>query len=639
MKVSTKTRLQFVIVLLTIFGSPFCGMSQELSDVYQDKSHFSLAFNAERSYRVYLPEGYGNDTKDYPVIYYFHGYGGRHYKDYNALLEYDMIGELVEKYQVILVMWDGRMIESEHRPYNIGCPEHIRFQVQMKDYFIELVAHIDSTYNTMTDREHRAIIGYSMGGLMSFFIAGKYPDMISAAVNMTGSNEFNIGFPDNNTLYPLRYTFANLKDVKTRLHNSSVGELSSQNREVYSGALWEGDMDIEYWEFPGGHKVDDKGKTDVFEMAMNFVDRAYKTPKDRNVQWSHYDLYSNFNVWDYSIESNKSKPGFIFLRNVSESGFGFYTKKWLPIAPSLDDLKATITTAAIYEPGAEYQIQHYRQLDGQLIYTSKKANNEGRLDFELDGKGHEIGIYKNNQNHKLIYVGYSLEDDRRLIRVGEENKLILQLANIGGEIDESKEITFTLKSTDRSVTTGKETYTFYPTASGSRMLSSEPIILKCSKQPPNDAAPAVVKIVLTISYDSQVFKEEFDVPVFFDVSEFENLLIDDGVLVNDAVFGVGNGDGVASPGEQVMIYTNGYRTQLFYDDPYIEVDNELQYVTNLIAKWDCDGMTASSIIKIAEDCPDDYEIKVLAKFETKDYNPIIRRFFWGYVNIKTFKNK
>ncbi len=633
MKIVIKTNFPFTIILLAIFGSPFCCISQELTNEFQDKSHFSQTFDAQRSYRVYLPEGYENG-KNYPVTYFFHGWGGRHFKDDNALLEYEMIGELVDKYQVILVMWDGRIIESEHRPYNIGCPEQVIFQVQMKDYFLELVAHIDSTYNTFTNREHRAIIGYSMGGIMSFFIAGKYPDMISVAVNMTGSPEFNIGYPNNNTLYSLRHTFANLKDLKIRFHNSSAGELSGQNREVYKGALWQGGMDIEYWEFPGGHKVDERGETDVFEMAMNFVDKAYKKPKIRNDQWSHYDLYSNYKVWDYAVFSNKTTSGFTYLRNVSKDGFGFHSRKWLPIAPPLDNLTATIATAAIYEPGAKYQIQQYQQRDGKVKSTTKKATNKGKLNFELDGNGHEIGIYKNGGNPKLTYVGYSLENDKRLIRVGEENKLIVQLANLGEELDKSKKITLTIKSTDRSVTTDKETYSLLPVSFGSRLINTEPIILRCNKQAPNDAEPSVVKITLTISYDSLVFNEEFDVPVFFDVPQFENLTIDDGVLVKNGVFGLGNGDGEVSPGEQVMVYANGYRTQLFYDDPYIKVLEENQNAENLTAKWSCDGTTISSIIKIAENCPDNYEIKILAKYETKDFMPITRRCFWGFVNLK-----
>lgn len=624
----------FVLVLLiTLNGMSAC-MSQSVTHPYQDESHFSQTFGTDRYYRVYLPEGYSKMKKNYPVTYFFHGYGGRHFEDYNALLEYDMLGELVNKYQMILVMWNGRIIESKHMPYNIGCPEHISSHIQMKDYFPELVAHVDSTYNTLTDREHRAIIGYSMGGFMSFFMAGKYPDMIGAAVNMTGSPEFYVGYPDDNTLYSLRHTFANLKDVKTRLHNSSTGELSSQNREVHKGALWQGEMDYEYWEFPGGHKVDEKGETVVFEKAMNFVDRAFQKPKHREAHWSHYDLYPEFKVWDYSVVSNKTTPGFTYLRNVSPDGFGFYTKKWLPLAPAIDDFSAFVATAAIYEPGAEYQILHYQQQGGRLKSITKRADNEGRLNFELDGKGHEIGICKNTLNPRLTFVDYSLENNQRLIRVREENKMTIKLVNLGGEFDSSKKISLKLESTDNSVSTEMETYPVLPTGLSSGIVNSVPIIFKCNKQTTTDGEPSVIKFVLTISYDSQVFHEEFDAPVFFNVLEFGNLSFDDGVFVKDSVFGEGNGDGIVSPGERILIYASGHRTQLFHDDPYVEFSSENQVLENLPAKWNCDGTTASSIVKIAKDCPDGHIINFLAKYETKDYMPIVRKVYWGRISVK-----
>lgn len=630
MKASIKIGYGLFLILISC---SFHSISQQLSNAYQDKSHFSKTFDSERNYRIYLPKEYGNDSKDYPVIYFFHGYGGRHDQDYNALLEYEMIGQLVDKYKVILVMWDGRIAEDLHRPYNIGCPEDVKFQIQMKDYFPELVTYIDSSYRTKTDREHRAIIGYSMGGFMSFFIAGKYPDMISAAVNMTGSPEFHVGYPDNNTLYSLRHTFENLKDVKTRLHNSSVGELSSQNREVHKGALWQGNVDYEYWEFPGGHKVDNNGETDVFEMAMSFVDRAFRKPTPIEKQWSHYDLYADFDIWDYSVKSNKKSSGFTYLRNVSKDGFGFYTKKWLPIAPPLVGFNASIVTAPVYEPKAEYQIRHYMHESGQLKLMTKKADSDGRLSFELDGQGHEIGISKNEQQPRLVLVNPDLGNGKKMIRVGEENKMVLQLVNLGGELDESKKVSFKLKATDGSISTDKEAYTLSP-STNTRILSSEEVVLSCYKQAPTDGEPSNVKIVLSIGYDSLTYKEEFDMPVFFDVPQFEEITLDDGKMVKDAVFGTGNGDGIVSPGEQIMIYTSGHRTKLFYDDPYIEVLKETQHTESLPAKWSCDGITTSSIIKIADNCPDNYEIKLLAKYETKDYMPITRRCLWGSVNIK-----
>ena len=44
-----------------------------------DTTHFSKVFEEVRHYRIFLPPDYFSQAeKRYPVIYYFHGYGGRY---------------------------------------------------------------------------------------------------------------------------------------------------------------------------------------------------------------------------------------------------------------------------------------------------------------------------------------------------------------------------------------------------------------------------------------------------------------------------------------------------------------------------------------------------------------------------------
>src|SRR5882672_252601 len=152
-----------IIACTTIlfFFSVITGRSQNLADSkpYFDLEHESKVFGHKKLYRLYLPQGYAPSSKHYPVIYFFHGWGGRHFKDDNAKLEYVKLKTLIDKYQVILVMWDGNVDLSEPQPYNVGNYDEVKFNEQMKDYFPELIAHIDSTYRTLTDKQHRGIIG------------------------------------------------------------------------------------------------------------------------------------------------------------------------------------------------------------------------------------------------------------------------------------------------------------------------------------------------------------------------------------------------------------------------------------------------------------------------------------------------
>ena len=117
----------------------------------------------------------------------------------------------------------------------------------------------------------------------------------------------------------------------------------------------------------------------------------------------------------------------------------------------------------------------------------------------------------------------------------------------------------------------------------------------------------------------------------YDVPEFVNLGIDDG---DSEIFGSGNGNNIAEPGESILIYEISHvphRLRLFYDDPYI--DDERLYVDLQPDKWG-DGYALSSVIHISEDCPIGHEIKFLARYEVKEWKTIKRNVTWGTLTIK-----
>lgn len=600
---------------------------------FTDLTHFSQVFNKNKGYRIYLPEGYQESNKRYPVIYYFHGWGGRHYKNYSENFGFELIGDLVDKYQAILVMWDGSMEETELRPYNIGYHKDMKYKAQMKDYFLELINHIDITYKTKSDRNSRGIVGHSMGGFMAFYMAGKYPDKICAAVDNAGSTEFFIGFPENYSLYPIRYTFDNLKDVQIRLHNSSVGELTSLNDEIHNAAKLEGNLKYEYWKFDGGHRMDKPGETESLDKAMNFIVNAFRNPIPLKEKWSHYDLYNDFKVWGYSIYSNKDQPGFLFLQDVSESGFGFYTKKWLPNGASLTDFHSTIITKNSYEPYTNYFIKDYNFKEKTVLKNIVKSDSLGQLQFNLNSDGHEIGIYKEEGEPKLTFIDYVIGKKNKMLYVGQENKLRLKVLNLGKSVKSSQKVYISLSSNDKSTT-------FMPSKIEGDLDSNGHVSLPdikvfCAKKATIDGTPPEVRITLKLNFGDVLTEEEFEVPVFYDVPFFDKLTIDDGIFLRDSIMGKGNGDKVVSPGEEIMIYTDGHRTQLYYDDPY--VIQEKLFDETLPAIWTEDGITLSSIIKISEDCPDNHQILFLAKYETKSHMPIVRTVYWGKINMKVVK--
>lgn len=585
----------------------------------KDNTHFSKVFNREKPYRIFLPSDYYTSQNRYPVIYYFHGNKGNHE------LNIEGVEKLVKDNSVILVAWNGRSVESDPRPYNIGNHSNINYQVQFKDYFLELVNYIDTKYRTLTDRANRAVIGHSMGGIMSFFLAGKYPDMIGTAVNSKGSPEFFIGYPENHTLYNVRYMFKNLHGVRLRFTNGTNCELANLNNEVNSGALNEKGLDYTYQIYKGGHSQSPSEFIDNF----NFIISSFKNPLPNPKRWTHADLYPNFDVWGYEIRSNLDESGYIELKGVTKGGMTISTKKWQPDGPLIPGVKIDIRTSAIYIPETIYTIMDYNVTTGHTIEYEVKSDAEGKIKFSVDFEKHQIGIKRKETPAELVFSSYKVNDKGLFLTQNEENNLRIQLFNRGGSIGKGLKITMTTNT--EGVTIANPTIEINDIPAGNAIWLDKVFKVTANNKPTIDGSPFKIRFNLIVSDDNnQIWIDEFDAPVFYNVPEFTNIGIDDG---DSEIFGHGNGDNIADPGESVMIYeiTNGsHRLRLYYDDPYI--DSERLYDEIQPDKWG-DGYSLSSIIHIADNCPPGHKIKFLANYEVKDWKAIRRDVFWGTFTI------
>lgn len=471
---------------------------------------------------------------------------------------------------------------------------------------------------------------------MAYFLAGKYPDKVAAAVNMTGSPEFFVGYPTDHTLYPIRYTFSNLREVKLRFHNSTADELTALNTEVQQGALWDGHPNFEYWQFVGGHVVDLPGKTDVFEKALNFVSNAFKNPEAEPSTWSHYDIYSGFELYNYNVTSDKKEPGFIFLRHVNQHGFGVYTHRWLPTGPPLTACNIEVTTAPIYPSSTMYKVIQFDGNGNVLSDNPQQTDENGSLRINTDQKGYEIGIYRDADTYDFICASYAINSNQRLLRAGVSNEMTLTLVNRGGMMSAPESLKVTLVPTDSAVDVQPKTQSVE--RSDKRVTRTAPFNVTVSKNGPTNGAPSELKFKVLIASNDLTFTDEVIVPVIYDVPQFETLLVDDGHEVSDSsgVHGKGDGNGTVSPGEQIMLYSNGHRLRVYTDDAFVESEKEIQVDEVLPAKWP-DGFTLSSVIKVSDKCPDGHLIEGVGSYETKGYMPIDRKVTWGKVAIKVKK--
>ncbi len=127
-------------------------------------------------YDIYLPAGYNSGELRYPVVYFLHGLGGNETSDSGVVS--DSMADAIEKGLIrpaIAVFANGyensRWADSKDgkKPAETNV---IR----------ELIPHIDATYRTIADREHRVVTGFSMGGLGAVMYGTKSPEVFSICV-------------------------------------------------------------------------------------------------------------------------------------------------------------------------------------------------------------------------------------------------------------------------------------------------------------------------------------------------------------------------------------------------------------------------------------------------------------------------
>ena len=120
-----------------------------------------------RKANVYLPPGYSSDRK-YPVLYLLHGIGGDEtewirFATPDALFD-NLIADKVAV-PMIVVIPNGRALADDSATGNQFAPEKVagfaRFE---QDLLANLIPAIEKKYAALTDREHRALAGLSMGG-------------------------------------------------------------------------------------------------------------------------------------------------------------------------------------------------------------------------------------------------------------------------------------------------------------------------------------------------------------------------------------------------------------------------------------------------------------------------------------------
>ena len=148
-------------------------------------SIFSKKLNCWQKYNVYLPTGFEKSEKQYPVVYLLHGLYGNYSnweKSGGMKLVADELISSGEACEMVIVMPNAG--DSDVRNYQNGY-----FNVEAwpyEDFFYqEFLPEVEKKYRIIGDKEHRAIMGLSMGGGGSVVYSQRHPEMFSSCYAMS----------------------------------------------------------------------------------------------------------------------------------------------------------------------------------------------------------------------------------------------------------------------------------------------------------------------------------------------------------------------------------------------------------------------------------------------------------------------
>jgi len=595
-----------------------------------DSRHYSNVFGEIRNYRIFLPPGYfDNPQKKYPVIYFLHGWSQRYFGDGGQKFDEfdkggdnkgDNIANFVSTHPVIVVKSDGyNRVPGEQyylRPYNIDPVETFR---QFPLYYPELIDYIDTHYRTLADREHRAISGLSMGGFMTFWIGGKYPQLFSGAGNFCGSAEFIVG-PRN---FPVEYRhldmYKNYAGMNLRLNYGDKDFIRSYHQDL--NRIWPLVMDnYQYKIYDAEHSTCGLGE------MFGFLFDTFKNPPARPLRWDHIDVYPEFSVWNYKVSSDRNVPGFTILENVDKRGFKCAVREFLPNGEILPFVNLSITTPALYEKNQEYVINDVENNGFKSLSKMVRSDNSGRLVIPLNGSMHEIGINKKDDKANICIAAVDIENMSWATN-GKDVSLSIKILNKGMSM--AKKIVAKLSATRKSANIIKGQSEFGSIGVNEIKTCQTPFSFRVQA---DSIEIAKFKLTLKDEHNNE-WVDFFELPLKKNLPGIKDFEIADGKIFTVAKGGVdsetillgrGNADGIANPGESIVLLVkdqNKYRrTSLFSSDQFI---NPFGINVRQSDDWtDFDHVGASAkynVSLIGSNCPENHNIDFFAEYWLPDY--------------------
>ena len=560
------------VLAAAVFAQPQAGI--------REFTHNSQVMGAVRAYSAILPPTYANSEKRYPVIYWMHGF------ETSAEQE-----QFTREAAAYVAVHDVIVV-------NTGPAETTG---EFPLYFPELVEQADRTLRTIADRDHRAVTGYSAGGFMAFWTAGKFPDLVSSASSFMGPTEYTIGPKGFDEECNFDDFYPNYSGVRTRLVTGTRDFLQFYHRRLNGIWSYAGPMH-ETEEFDSGHGAPGIAKTFDFHVA------AFSKPLPKPAVFSHADVYPNFGVWGWEVASDRRRPAVTVLENVSRTGFRSAVREWIPGGAVIPEVKLSVTSPPrLYAPGSAHPVTFIHLSDGRVRRSTLKADAQGRLSFDLDGDAWEIGI---GVEPAIAITGYELVD-AAWATAGQAVKLRVKFCNKGG--GRLPTIPLQWESPNPQVKFAAAPARLFGLAPGESVAI--PLSFTVA-----DASRAIVQIVAVLG----AARLPLEIPLFPPAEATKDFQIADGraltvfqraVQKGPLTLGEGNGDGYAAPGESFAVLLpdgDAYRAaELITSDACVDTSVR---VSDTWVDYDHSGASVKySLARIQPTCAPGTVIHMLAR--------------------------
>ena len=178
--------MRFLLIIIFIVFSVINVFAQQQSTASKQVSAFHLKapqLSTIKKIWIYLPKNYATSTKKFPVIY-MHDAQNLFDKKTSYVGEWE-VDETLDSLnaQVIVV---GIEHGNDKRLDELTPFKNEKYGGGNADNYLDFIVktlkpHIDSTYRTRKEVKNTAVIGSSLGGLVSFYAVLKYPKVFGKA--------------------------------------------------------------------------------------------------------------------------------------------------------------------------------------------------------------------------------------------------------------------------------------------------------------------------------------------------------------------------------------------------------------------------------------------------------------------------